>query len=62
MALSSFDEAQHRSHRSQFSNGELSDDAYFVQKFISQPTSFLQKSSRRVSSEKNILNSSVESC
>ena len=29
---------------------------------FSRPTSFLQKSSGRVSSEKNILNSSVESC
>ena len=29
---------------------------------FSRPTSFLQKSSCRVSSEKNILNSSVESC
>ena len=29
---------------------------------FSRPTSFLQKSSWRVSSEKNILNSSVESC
>ena len=29
---------------------------------FSQPTSVLQKNSRRVSSEKNSLNSSVESC
>ena len=33
-----------------------------VANIFSRPTSFLQKSSCRVSNEKNILNSSVESC
>ena len=33
---------------------------YINNTFFSRPTSFLQKSSCRVSSEKNILNSSVE--
>ena len=36
--------------------------ARFKVKHFSRPTGFLQKSSCRVSSEKNILNSSVESC
>ena len=35
---------------------------YVLYIVFSRPTSFLQKSSRRVSSEKNILNSSLESC
>ena len=33
-----------------------------INEIFSRPTSFLPKSSCRVSSEKNILNSSVESC
>ena len=35
---------------------------FAILSIFSRPTSFLQKSSCRVSSEKNILNSSVESC